>query len=97
VTLGGRAFRIRKEFLDDLAGQRPAQRIATLRRALLVMHAPTDTVVGIDNAQAIFMAAKHPKSFVALDGDHLLSRPEDARYAAEVIAAWFSRYLPADP
>jgi putative redox protein len=53
-------------------------------------------VVGIDNAQSIFTAAKHPKSFVALDGDHLLSRPEDARYAAEVIAAWVSRYLPAD-
>ncbi len=96
VTLGGRTFRIRKEFLDDLAGQRPAQRVANLRRALLVMHAPTDTVVGIDNAQSIFTAAKHPKSFVALDGDHLLSRPEDARYAAEVLVAWASRFLPGD-
>lgn len=96
VTLGGRTFRIRKEFLEDLAGQRPAQRIASLRRALLVLHAPTDTVVGIDNAQAIFTAAKHPKSFVALGGDHLLSRPEDARYAADVIVAWSSRYLAAD-
>lgn len=96
VTLAGRTFRLRREFVEDLAGQRQAERIAGLRRALLVMHAPNDDVVGIDNATAIFVAAKHPKSFVSLDtADHLLARAEDARYAAQVIAAWASRYLPA--
>jgi putative redox protein len=40
------------------------------------------------------MAAKHPKSFVSLDdADHLLTKIDDAAYAAEVIAAWASRYL----
>lgn len=96
VTLAGRPFRLRREFLADLAGQQQAQRIANLRRALLVMHAPNDTTVGIDNAQAIYVAAKHPKSFVSLDdADHLLTRADDARYAAQVISAWVSRYLPA--
>jgi len=62
----------------------------------MVLHAPRDDRVGIDNAGRIFEAALHPKSFVALDGaDHLLSRPEDAQFAADVIAAWARRYLPA--
>jgi putative redox protein len=98
VTLAGRAFKLRREFLADLAGQRQAERIATLRRALLVMHAPGDAVVSIDNAQAIYTAARHPKSFISLDSaDHLLTRADDARYAARVLAAWVSRYLPAAP
>lgn len=96
VTLADRTFRLRREFVEDLAGQQQAERIAGLRRALLVMHAPNDDVVGIDNATAIFVAAKHPKSFVSLDtADHLLAHAEHARYAAQVIAAWSSRYLPA--
>lgn len=94
VTLAGRTFRIRRQFLDDIAGQRTAERVASLRRALLVMHAPRDEIVGIENATAIFTRAKHPKSFVSLDdADHLLTRPRDAEYAANVIAAWADRYL----
>jgi uncharacterized OsmC-like protein/alpha-beta hydrolase superfamily lysophospholipase len=98
VSIAGRPFRVKKEFLQDLASQRQADRIRDLRRALLIMHAPTDTVVGIDSATGIYMAARHPKSFISLDGaDHLLARAEDSRYAAEVMAAWVSRYLPARP
>src|SRR5580704_12461593 len=94
VTLAGRPFRIRREFLDDVAEQRLDERISNLRKALLVMHSPTDTIVGIDNASHIFLAAKHPKSFVSLaDADHLLSRRRDAIYAAHVIAAWAERYV----
>jgi uncharacterized OsmC-like protein/alpha-beta hydrolase superfamily lysophospholipase len=98
VTLAGRPFRIRREFLDDVAGQRLNARIGNLRKALLVMHSPTDTIVGIDNASHIFLAAKHPKSFVSLDdADHLLSKRRDAVYAADVIAAWAGRYLDMIP
>ena len=96
VTLGGRTFPIRRQFIDDARGQALKDRIAALGKALLVMHSPTDQTVGIENASAIFLAAKHPKSFVSLDrADHLLSNRQDASYAAEVIAAWASRYLPA--
>ena len=95
VDLAGRRFTIRREFLDDIAMQKVGQAVAGLKRALLVMHAPADTVVSIDHASAIFLAAKHPKSFLSLDtADHLLTRREDARYAATVLAAWASRYLP---
>jgi uncharacterized OsmC-like protein/alpha-beta hydrolase superfamily lysophospholipase len=98
VTLAGRPFRIRREFLDDVAEQRLDERIGNLRKALLVMHSPTDTIVGIDNASHIFLAAKHPKSFVSLaDADHLLSKRRDAGYAADVIAAWAGRYLDMIP
>ena len=95
VDLAGRRFTIRREFLDDIAMQKIAQAVAGLRRALLVMHAPADSIVSVDHASAIFLAAKHPKSFVSLDtADHLLTRREDARYAATVLAAWATRYLP---
>jgi len=98
VTLAGRPFRVRREFLDDIAEQRLVDRVAHLRKALLVFHAPADPIVGIDNATRIFTAAKHPKSFVSLaDADHLLSRASDAVYAASVIAAWAERYLDAAP
>jgi putative redox protein len=94
VTLAGRAFRIRRAFLDDVAEQELGGRIAALRRALLILHSPTDEIVGIDNASRIFAAARHPKSFVSLAGaDHLLSRRGDAAYVANVIAAWAERYL----
>lgn len=94
VSIGGRPFKVKREFLLDLASQRQTERIRELRRPLLIMHAPTDAVVGIDSAASIFAAAKHPKSFIALDGaDHLLMRAEDARHAAQVIAAWVARYL----
>lgn len=94
VSLAGRRFPVSKELLDDIRGTTLADAIVGLRRALLVMHSPVDDIVGIENASAIFTAAKHPKSFVSLDdADHLLSREDDARYAAGVIAAWAERYL----
>jgi putative redox protein len=98
VALAGRPFRIRKEFLDDVATQKLEQCVRDLRKALLVLHSPTDDLVGIDNASAIFTVAKHPKSFVSLHGaDHLLSKRRDAVYVAEVIAAWSERYLDMVP
>ncbi|MGB5333042.1 MAG: alpha/beta fold hydrolase, partial [Woeseiaceae bacterium] len=96
VNLGGRPFLMKQQFLDDLEKQDLGSSIGSLRKALLIMHAPLDDVVEIDNASALFMAAKHPKSFVSLDtADHLLSREADSRYAGRVLAAWASRYLPA--
>jgi putative redox protein len=96
VRLGGRAFTIYRRFIDDLRAQSQAERIAHLRKALLIMHSPTDAVVGIENAAQIFQHARHPKSFVSLeDADHLLSRRRDADYVAGVIVAWAQRYLPA--
>ena len=95
ISLGGsRPLRIKKQFLRDLEKYDAKSAIPKLKRALLVMHAPLDTIVGIENAGQIFGAAKHPKSFISLDGaDHLLTRREDAAYAAEVIAGWASKYL----
>ncbi|MHB0773723.1 bifunctional alpha/beta hydrolase/OsmC family protein [Bradyrhizobium sp. 5.13L] len=96
VSLAGRPFRIRREFLDDVAEHELMKDVAGLHKALLVMHSPVDDTVGIDNATKIFVAAKHPKSFVSLDhADHLLTKPTDALYAADVIAAWASRYVDA--
>jgi putative redox protein len=94
VTLGGRSFRIRRDFIEDARSHDLGERLRTLRRALLVLHAPGDTIVSIDNAQQIFLAARHPKSFVSLDdADHLLSRDADSQYAGRVIAAWASRFV----
>ncbi len=98
VDLGGRPFTIGKAFVDDVEGQALAPIIGRLKSALLVMHAPRDAVVGIENATNIFKAAKHPKSFVTLDdADHLVTRAEDAEYAADVISAWVGRYLGLTP
>src|ERR1700731_4187374 len=94
VTLAGRPFRIRRTLLDDIAQQNLKPLIAELHKALLIFHSPTDDTVGIDNASEIFLAAKHPKSFISLTGaDHLISRASDAHYVALVIAAWADRYL----
>ena len=94
VSLAGRPFTIKRAFLDDVAEHRLMEKIAHLHKALLVMHSPTDDTVGIDNATRIFVAAKHPKSFVSLAGaDHLLSERRDSGYVAEVIAAWATRYV----
>jgi putative redox protein len=94
VSLAGRPFHIKREFLDDIAEHNLMDYIATLHKALLIMHSPTDDTVGIDNATRIFVAAKHPKSFVSLAGaDHLLSDRRDGMYAADVLAAWAERYL----
>lgn len=98
VDLGGRPFRITKAFVEDVTAARLEKSISQLKAALLVLHAPRDDTVGIENASRIFMAAKHPKSFVTLDdADHLITRAGDAEYAAEVIAAWAARYLPLRP
>lgn len=94
VLLAGRPFRIRRQFLEDLERQGLPESVRELRRALLIMHAPRDTTVDIDNAARLFTHALHPKSFISLDkADHLLSRDEDSRYAGAVLAAWASRYL----
>ncbi|UWU71315.1 alpha/beta fold hydrolase [Bradyrhizobium sp. NC92] len=96
VSLAGRPFRIKREFLDDIAEQALMKDATGLHKALLVMHSPVDDTVGIDNATKIFVAARHPKSFVSLDhADHLLTKPADALYAADVIVAWASRYVDA--
>ncbi len=97
VSIAGRQFRVAKNFFEDLAGQKAAETIAALRKPLLVFHSPRDTIVDIENASKIFLAAKHPKSFVSLDrADHLLTQKDDAQYAATVLAAWASRYLEAE-
>jgi uncharacterized OsmC-like protein/alpha-beta hydrolase superfamily lysophospholipase len=94
VQLAGRPFQIKREFLDDIAEHGLMAHVAKLHKALLIMHSPVDDTVGIDNATHIFLAAKHPKSFVSLAGaDHLLSGKRDAAYVADVIAAWAERYL----
>ena len=102
VDLGGRPFTIGRAFVEDVSRTRLEAAVAGLGRALLVMHAPEDRTVSIENASGIFLAARHPKSFVTLDGaDHLVSGPGEAEYAAGVIAAWAGRYLelasPAPP
>jgi uncharacterized OsmC-like protein/fermentation-respiration switch protein FrsA (DUF1100 family) len=94
VSLAGRPFQIKREFLDDIAEQNLMAHVTALHRALLIMHAPDDDTVSIDNATRIFVAARHPKSFVSLAGaDHLLTAKQDAAYVADVIAAWATRYL----
>lgn len=94
ILLAGRPFKIKKQFVDDVSGAKVKDAVADLDLPLLVMHAPTDAVVGIENASGLFVHAKHPKSFVSLDtADHLLSRKEDAAYAAGVIANWAALYI----
>jgi putative redox protein len=94
VALAGRPFHIKREFLDDIAEHNLMAQVTGLHKALLIMHSPTDDTVGIDNATRIFVAARHPKSFVSLAGaDHLLSGKRDSVYAADVIAAWSTSYL----
>ncbi len=94
VSLGGRVFSIRKQMLDDLASNHVVDRVAQLNKALLVLHSPIDQTVGVENASKIFVAAKHPKSFISLDqADHLVTGERDADFAASVIAAWAERYI----
>lgn len=98
VVLAGRKFNIKKQFLEDVQRNSIAHRVGDLRRPLLVLHSPLDDIVSIDDAGIIFKAARHPKSFISLDGaDHLLSRIEDAEYVAQTIAAWAGRYLAPAP
>ncbi len=94
VLLVGRPFKIKKQFLDDIQDQKMEQAIASMGKALLIFHSPVDATVDIENAAKIYMAAKHPKSFVSLDNaDHLLSRKDDAEYVAAVIGGWARRYV----
>jgi len=94
VPLAGRPFTIKKQFLDDIEKADVLAAASQLARPILILHAPLDQTVGVENASRLFMAVKHPKSFVSLDtADHLLSDPADARYAAGVIAAWAARYV----
>ncbi len=94
VTIGGRSFKVKKQFLDDLEEQLIEEKLKNLRKAILVMHSPQDRTVEVENARRIYSTAHHPKSFVSLDGaDHLLSRKEDSLYAGEMIACWAKRYI----
>jgi putative redox protein len=94
VTLAGRSFTLRKDFVDDLMAHAPAENLRQLKRALLIFHATQDRIVGIENARLAYEAALHPKSFFALDGaDHFISKREDAVYVADLLAAWVNRYL----
>ncbi|PTX55761.1 putative redox protein [Litoreibacter ponti] len=98
VNLGGRPVRIGRDFVENVAAENLADSIKGMKKSLLVLHAPLDKTVGVENATQIFMHAKHPKSFVTLcDADHLITRPQDAEYAAEVISAWASKYLDLRP
>lgn len=102
VSLGGRPFSIGRSFIEDTGAEVLSSVLGNLKAALLVMHAPLDSIVSVDSAAQIFTAAKHPKSFISLENaDHLITRPEDAEYVAEVIATWSTRYinrpLPAPP
>ena len=97
VDLAGRKFRIKRQFIEDVEGHKLRDAVAAMRKPLLILHSPLDQTVGIDNASEIFMAAKHPKSFVSLDkADHLLTDPDDAAFAAQTIAGWLSRYVADD-
>ena len=98
VLLAGRPFKIKRQFIEDVRGAKVRDAAAALHLPLLVMHAPLDQTVGIENATGLFVAAKHPKSFVSLgEADHLLTRKKDAEYAADMIAAWAIHHLPERP
>ncbi|MEO0481736.1 MAG: bifunctional alpha/beta hydrolase/OsmC family protein [Planctomycetota bacterium] len=95
VQLAGRNFRIKKQFLDDLSEQRLGQILPKLDKAVLILHSPQDETVSVDHARKLYVALRHPKSFISLDGaDHLLTRRDDGLYVAELIASWAERYLP---
>ena len=94
VNIGGRPFRMKKQFLEDLESREGKDPISNLGKPLLILHSPQDSIVGIENAQDIYVNAKHPKSFVSLDGaDHLMTREADAKYVGSMIANWANRYV----
>jgi putative redox protein len=94
IEIGGKSFKIRRQFRDSLSLENMNEAIGNLRKPLLIFHSPLDRVVSIDQAAKIFSAAKHPKSFVSLDrADHLLSHKEDSLYTGQVLAAWATKYL----
>jgi putative redox protein len=94
LKIGGRPFKIKKQFIDDLEKHQLEEEVKKLRRPLLIMHSPQDLVVGIENAASLYHKAIHPKSFISLDGaDHLITNKNDAFYVAEVISSWVKRYV----
>ena len=94
LQIGGREFKIKKHFLDDIDEKNMTPAVQKMKNSLLVMHSPQDTTVGVENAAHIYQAARHPKSFISLDdADHLLTKKEDSIYTGEIIAAWSARYL----
>lgn len=94
VTLAGRPFTIKKQFVDDLERNRMKKSINELDRALIIFHSPIDNTVGIDNASKIFIAAKHPKNFISLDdADHLLHQKEDSEFVGKVLGTWAEKYI----
>ena len=94
LSIGGRPFKIRKQFIDDLEAHNLEDEVKLLRRPLLILHSPQDLIVGIENAASLYHKAVHPKSFISLDGaDHLISDKKDAFYVAEVISSWVKRYV----
>ncbi len=98
VQLGGKPFTIKQQFVDDLRSQKVLDQVANLKRPILIFHAPLDQVVGIDNATSLFVAARHPKSFVSLDNaDHMVSRKEDAHFISTLLSGWIDRYLDEEP
>ncbi len=97
VAIGGRFFPISAQFIEDISKQNMNKILSSLEKPILIMHSPQDKVVGIKNAAEIYSAAKHPKSFISLDGaDHLLSKKEDSVYAGNLIAEWAFRYIELD-
>ncbi|WP_407319245.1 alpha/beta fold hydrolase [Isoptericola halotolerans] len=95
--VGGKRLNLKRGMVEDVREADLAHRIPALGLPLLVMHSPTDNTVGIDNASEIFRAARHPRSFVSLEGsDHLLTRSGQARRAARIISAWADPYLEQD-
>ena len=98
ISLGGKTFRIKKQFLDDLDHTHMQETVQNLNRALLIFHSPRDNIVGIENAAELFQLARHPKSFISLDqADHLLSNRKDSLYVGSVLAAWAHKYLDISP
>ncbi|MBD2841819.1 bifunctional alpha/beta hydrolase/OsmC family protein [Erythrobacter sp. KMU-140] len=95
VTIGGRPFNLSGEFLEKTRSVDLLALVKDLRIPYLALHSPSDDIVGVEHASALFQAAFHPKSFVSLAGaDHLLTNPSDAEFAASIIASWAQRYLP---
>ncbi|MGM0636282.1 MAG: alpha/beta fold hydrolase [Bacteroidota bacterium] len=94
VDVGGRNFKIKKSFLDDLEERSKENFLADIKKSFLVLHSPQDKIVAIENAEKLYKDAKHPKSFISLDGaNHLLTDKQDSLYAGKVIAGWAMRYL----
>jgi alpha/beta superfamily hydrolase len=97
VSIGGRQFQIGRDFVEDLEQHDLLDDVAAMKCPLLIFHGVTDTVVGIENAERLYKAARHPKSFVSLGhADHMVSNPHDADFIGHVLSAWASRYVQDD-